>query len=125
MRDMNLEKLLHERRVILRELAEGVAKQVIVNNDMCDVTILIGDMSIPTSQLKWRREQYVYQEDEHTYSEEYEVLTLDEIASQLKDVAHKNVITVWAELPLSGTIYQYNNYEDNNWHEHGNTRGYA
>lgn len=107
------------------ERAAKLAKTVVVNNDMYAITILIGGMVVPTSHLKWRKEYYSYQHGGETYQEEHEVLTLQDISNQLEKSNHRNVITVWVESPLEGTIYQFGNYHDNQWHEHGTTRGYA
>ena len=52
----------------------------------------------------------------------FEVLTLYEIASQLRDAW---IITVITESPFSGKIYQYGNYSDGEWWEIGSTGGYA
>lgn len=54
--------------------------------------------------------------------EEFQVLTLDEIASQLRDAW---LITVIINGPFSGKIYQYGNYSDGEWWEIGSTGGYA
>lgn len=48
----------------------------------------------------------------------------------LKDIEDKfsedyDVITVICETPFEGVIYQYGNYNDGNWHNHGKTVGYA
>ena len=53
---------------------------------------------------------------------EFEVLTLDEIASQLPEAW---LITVITNDPFSGKIYQYGNYRDGEWWEIGSTGGYA
>lgn len=53
---------------------------------------------------------------------EFEVLTLYEIASQLRDAW---IITVITEGPFSGKIYQCGNYRDGEWWEIGSTGGYA
>lgn len=53
---------------------------------------------------------------------ECKVLTLYEIASQLRDA---RIITVITESPFSGKIYQYGNYSDREWWEIGSTGGYA
>ena len=53
---------------------------------------------------------------------EFKVLTLYEIASQLRDA---RIITVITESPFSGKIYQYGNYSDGEWWEIGSTGGYA
>ena len=53
---------------------------------------------------------------------EFEVLTLYEIASQLRDAW---IITVITDSPFSGKIYQYGNYSDEEWWEIGSTGGYA
>ena len=53
---------------------------------------------------------------------EFEVLTLYEIASQLRDAW---IITVITDSPFSGKIYQYGNYSDGEWWEIGSTGGYA
>lgn len=53
---------------------------------------------------------------------EFEVLTLYEIASQLRDAW---IITVITESPFSGKIYQYGNYSDGEWWKIGSTGGYA
>ena len=53
---------------------------------------------------------------------EFKVLTLYEIASQLRDA---RLITVITESPFSGKIYQYGNYSDGEWWEIGSTGGYA
>ena len=52
----------------------------------------------------------------------FEVLTLDEIASQLHDV---RLITVITDGPFEGKIYQFGNYRDGEWWEIGSTGGYA
>ena len=56
------------------------------------------------------------------YSTDRKVLTLYEIASQLRDAW---IITVITESPFSGKIYQYGNYGDGEWWEIGSTGGYA
>ena len=53
---------------------------------------------------------------------EFEVLTLYEIASQLRDAW---IITVITESLFSGKIYQYGNYSGGEWWEIGSTGGYA
>ena len=53
---------------------------------------------------------------------EFKVLTLYEIASQLRDAW---IITVITDSPFSGKIYQYGNYSDGEWWEIGSTGGYA
>ena len=53
---------------------------------------------------------------------EFKVLTLYEIASQLRDA---RLITVITDSPFSGKIYQYGNYSDGEWWEIGSTGGYA
>ena len=53
---------------------------------------------------------------------EFDVLTLYEIASQLRDAW---IITVITDSPFSGKIYQYGNYSDGEWWEIGSTGGYA
>ena len=53
---------------------------------------------------------------------EFKVLTLDEIASQLPEAL---LITVITNDPFSGKIYQYGNYRDGEWYEIGSTGGYA
>ena len=53
---------------------------------------------------------------------EFKVLTLYEIASQLRDAS---IITVITDSPFEGKIYQYGNYSDGEWWEIGSTGGYA
>ena len=53
---------------------------------------------------------------------EFEVLTLYEFASQLRDAW---IITVITESPFEGKIYQCGNYRDGEWWEIGSTGGYA
>ena len=53
---------------------------------------------------------------------EFKVLTLYEIASQLRDAG---LITVITDSPFSGKIYQYGNYSDGEWWEIRSTGGYA
>lgn len=64
--------------------------------------------------LRWRKE-------ENDYMGDYEVLKLSEIVEQL---GKKQIITVFIEEPMRGTILQYGNYGDE-WYEIGNTCGYA
>lgn len=55
-------------------------------------------------------------------------LTLEEISGQILDKApsgENQIIEVRIEKPLNGVIYQYGNCQDNKWHKHGETRGYA
>lgn len=54
-------------------------------------------------------------------------ITLKEIEDRVKaDPEYEGgVIRVIAENGLNGIIYQYGNYSDKSWYEHGQTRGYA
>lgn len=76
-----------------------------------DVKIIVNDRIIDNSSLKWRETELGETE-----------LTLDEISKQLNV---EGVIYVWVEGGLKGTIYQYNNYCDGKWYEHGTTKGFA
>lgn len=64
--------------------------------------------------LRWRKE-------ENDYMGDYEVLKLSEIVEQ---IGKNQIITVFIEEPMRGTILQYGNYGDE-WYEIGNTCGYA
>lgn len=73
--------------------------------------IIINDRIIDGSRLKWRDD-----------GSGIERLMLNEISDQIKT---EGVIYVWTELGLSGKIYQYGNYEEIGWCEHGTTKGYS
>lgn len=73
--------------------------------------IIVNDRIIDNADLKWR-----------IHEEQYEELTLNEISEQINT---EGVIYVWTELGLSGKIYQYGNYEEIGWCEHGTTKGYS
>lgn len=72
--------------------------------------IIVGRTVIDEKQLNWRE------------NESFGQLTLSEISEQINS---EDVIYVWYELGLSGKIYQYGNYEEVGWCEHGTTKGYA
>ena len=68
--------------------------------------------------LTWRRNE----ERDKLYGIECYVLTLKEIADQLREKA--DLITVIVQRPLSGEIYQWGNYGDE-WWQIGTLDGYA
>lgn len=72
--------------------------------------IIVGRKIIDENRLKWRANDDIGE------------LTLNEISSQLNT---REIIYVWYELGLSGKIYQYGNYEEGGWWEHGTTKGFA
>ncbi|HBJ1651321.1 hypothetical protein HYH38_16025 [Clostridium botulinum] len=74
------------------------------------VRIIINDDIIDNNILEWHKE----------HGELY--LTLGEISDQLSEKGYRCVISVWEETPLEGYIYEYDN---NEWIQHGKTRGYA
>ena len=52
--------------------------------------------------------------------------TFDDIIKVAKDNGYvSGSILLIAESPLTGHIYQYGNYEPDQWYEHGKTMGYA
>lgn len=73
--------------------------------------IIVGQKFVPLDQLDW-----------HSGPHGSNFLTLNEISQQL-DV--HEVIYVWVESGLRGTIYQCNNYSDGAWYKHGTTKGFA
>lgn len=75
------------------------------------VKIIVNDIIIDNSSLKWRETELGETE-----------LTLNEISKQLNV---EGVIYVWVEGGLKGKIYQFNNYADGKWYEHGTTKGFA
>lgn len=85
--------------------------ETVINNYVHTVKIIVNDTIIDNSQLQWRESEIGGLE-----------LTLDEIATQIDE---HGVIYVWVEGGLEGRIYQFGNYSDCKWHEHGKTKGYA
>ncbi len=75
------------------------------------VKIIVDDHIVGIENLKWRETENGGEE-----------LTLNEISEQLNT---DRVIYVWAETGLSGRIYQFGNYMDGKWYEHGTTKGFA
>lgn len=92
---------------------EGVT--IIANNKDGEKVI------VPYRALEWR--------NPYEDGDDYDLplfLTLNEIKEQLLSMDYRPVFYVWHETDLSGTIYQFGNYsEDNSWIEHGKTKGYA
>lgn len=60
---------------------------------------------------------------EKLYSSEKDI-TLEDIRKKYESYSIF-IITVICETPLEGVIYQYGNYNDGYWHNHGKTVGYA
>jgi hypothetical protein len=60
---------------------------------------------------------------EGEYGSDLEVLSLNEIAEQLKGTG--KLITVIYERATGGAVYQYGNYCDGNWYKIGELAGYA
>ncbi|MCL2509193.1 MAG: hypothetical protein FWF05_08465 [Oscillospiraceae bacterium] len=96
--------------------------------EICDegTTIFAHDKSyrkivVPNTCLKWRNPC----EDDNVYDLPM-FLMLKEIGEQLFSLGYEPVFYVWHEQGLSGKIYQYGNYQDDQrWVEHGVTKGYA
>ncbi len=70
-----------------------------------------------TDQLEWHVEE--------SSETDVESLTLDEIYHQCRDKFGLSIITVFVDSPLSGRIYQCNNYDNGLWVQYGELRGYA
>ena len=87
-------------------------------------TVYIGSFSdLRKANLKWREDK----EAGEMCGVPYHVLTLTEIRDQIcgsgRD-CHHEMITIFLEEPLRGSILQYGNYGDQ-WWEIGETMGYA
>jgi hypothetical protein len=78
----------------------------------------VTDLVNVTDRLDWR---HIPAEDEGDTA--MEVLSLDEIAEQMKGSGV--LITVIYERATGGVIYQYGNYCDGNWYKIGELAGYA
>lgn len=73
-----------------------------------------------TEKLKWRKAGAI------EYGYDAEVLTLEEIYKQVRDLFNGHaIITVFVSDPLHGYIYQCGNYRDGHWMKYGTTIGYA
>lgn len=88
---------------------EDVGGKVIYRDGF--LMIINNDHIVDVDRLRW-----------HEGDEGIEYLTLNEISGQINT---SGIIYVWYELGLSGKIYQYGNYEEVGWCEHGTTKGYA
>lgn len=82
---------------------------VVISKDDWNVVIIIveTDKETFTEKLYSSEKDITLKDIEDEYSEDYDV------------------ITVICETPLEGVIYQYGNYNDGKWHNHGKTVGYA
>ena len=90
-------------------------KEVYRNDGVNGTGIYIGSLDcLEKANVLWK----TVEEDIN----EFEVLTLYEIASQLRNAW---IITVITDSPFSGKIYQYGNYCYGEWWEIGSTGGYA
>lgn len=89
------------------------------------LTIMVDNALVDLSELNWHHDI----ESESNYDPSCgDFLTLEEISGQILDKApsgENQIIEVRIENPLKGVIYQYGNCQDNKWHKHGETRGYA
>ena len=89
--------------------------------------VYIGGLSFLTkAELVWRESPIMAPDDEdgETQVDVWEMLTLNEIAEQLKDNPFM-LITIFIDDPMQGEILQYGNYNDGKWYRIGNTMGYA
>ena len=93
-------------------MKEDVGKRVVYGCYF--VRIIVGERIVPNESLRWNDPE-----------EEFGWLTLNEIRDQLEDMGIENVIYVWEDTPLRGTIYQYGNYNPKTWEEYGQTKGFA
>lgn len=91
-------------------------KKIIEDMELCKfdgvntTTVYAGGLSyLHPTLLRWRK------------MGDFEVLKLSEIVEQL---GKKQIITIFIEEPMRGTILQHGNYGDE-WWEIGNTCGYA
>lgn len=80
---------------------------------------------VSTEKLDWHVDPNV-DEWGHRFGFTVEHLTLQEISDQIKTLYPLcSIIEVRREEPLKGVIYQYGNYGDDEWREHGTLNGYA
>lgn len=96
-------------------------REIIEDLELCKfdgvntTNVYVGGLSyLHPALLRWRKE-------ENDYMGDFEVLKLSEIVEQLGE---NQIITVFIEEPMRGTILQYGNYGDK-WYEIGTTCGYA
>ena len=85
-----------------------------------DIKIILGNGILDNNELEWHKRGDLYLGEVKE-----RCLTLKEIYQQIKAKGHEEVIYVWEEGPLGGTIYICGNYNEGQWVEHGTTRGYA
>lgn len=90
-----------------------------IYRDESSITILhsMNQKVLNLNALQWHKDGE--SPDESVY------LTLDEIAEQMNKLGCFPPFMLIQEMPLSGYIYQWGNYSDHAWHNHGKTRGYA
>lgn len=99
-------------------------------SDLNEVTVRDGSCSIVTILIEKGCKKIIFDKNKlkwHRHKEDrYEKhLTLKEIYLQLKAKGYKDIIYVWEETPLRGTIYMCGNYEEGQWVKHGVTRGFV
>lgn len=97
-------------------------KKIIEDMELCkfdgvnSTSVYVGGFAfLKPAPLKWRKEKWGYEIGE------VEILKLSEIVEQ---IGKNQIITVFTEEPMRGTILQYGNYGDE-WYEIGTTCGYA
>lgn len=97
-------------------------KKIIEDMELCkfdgvdSTNVYVGGLDfLKPAQLEWRKIDWGYEIGE------VELLKLSEIVEQL---GKKQIITIFIEEPMRGTILQYGNYGDE-WYEIGTTCGYA
>ena len=110
----------------LGEIIDG--KTELIRFDGVTATqVYIGGLDYLTkAELQWREEPIMGRDDDgnEIQVDVWELLTLDEIAEQLKDNPFM-LITIFIDDPMQGEILQYGNYNDGKWYRKGNTMGYA
>ena len=84
------------------------SETVVISDDWVTIVTIIAENETEITAEKIR-------------SSEAEV-TLEDIRKKYENYS---IITVICETPLDGVIYQYGNYNDGSWYNHGKTVGYA
>ena len=91
------------------DLNSVVDENTIIYEEECTILTIGVKAIIHNKELKWNKGDYT------------DYLTLKEIKEQLNGLP----VRVINDSGLSGKIYEYGNYREDNWYLYGITKGYA